>query len=348
MFELFERVSCGLQVLSGSAALREGINMAPKRELSQPLPPGVVKQGVPLPPPRKKATTSTAASSASQNWNPEEVADERKDKTWWTKGTKGRKKKMRAVEHWLKKNQENFVKMDECDFVKRSLPPQESPSAYFRKTARKFELIRYFVFLFQMLLLFIRIWRPTKAQVKHYGLGVQTEARRALVIIHSGELPPESVAQLKSLKRHLFGRLARETENLSTINSIAQKESDSDTVMSTTYRIMDHVDEVMIPAVMKGTFPKLNPAFDALTQYAGCWEDRCCKERNVQVIRGLTWVGCLSWLGCFYKLKLFRISFSRHSYLFLVLAGMAGDDGRCSMGRHEEEKIHEHGLADLC
>ena len=123
-----------------------------------------------------------------------------------------------------------------------------------------------------MVLLLIRVWRPTRQQIKHYGMGVDTPARRALVIMHSGDLPKESVTQLRSLKRHLYGRVARETENLKEFNAVAEAEAESDNIMSVTYRILDHIEDVMLPALRAGKFPKLNMDCDALSQYDDCWE----------------------------------------------------------------------------
>ena len=169
-------------------------------------------------------------------------------------------------------NQENFRNMGVCDFTKQAVPPEKSPSFYFRNNARKFEVMRYFVYLYQMVLLLVRVWKPTRKQVKHYGMGVDTSERRALVIIHSGELPDESISQLKSLKRYLYGRLARETENLKEFTAVAEAEVKSDTVMAITFRIRDHIETHMLPAVTEGKFPKLNPDYDSLSQYQDSWE----------------------------------------------------------------------------
>ena len=91
-------------------------------------------------------------------------------------------------------------------------------------------------------------------------------------MMHSGELPQESVTQLTSLKRHLFNRVAKETENLAALNQISENEVKSDCIMSITYRILDHIDEVMLPALRSGKFPKLNVNYDSLSQYDDCWE----------------------------------------------------------------------------
>jgi len=249
--------------------------MVPKRKNPPPppKPPGLVASGVPVPPPPKKAkAASKQQSPPPPPWDPEEVADKPKHKNWWDKGAKGRKKKLRAVEHWLSLNQVNFRKMAECDFTKRALPASASPSSYFRRKARRFEIIRYFCFLFQMVLLFIRVWKPTRQQMKHYGLGVQTAARRALLMMHTGELPQDSVTQLTSLKRYLFNRVARETENLAAFNKVSEDEHTSDGIMSVCFRIRDHIDEVMLPALRAGKFPKFNLEYDALSQYSDCWE----------------------------------------------------------------------------
>ena len=125
-----------------------------------------------------------------------------------------------------------------------------------------------------MVLKLIGAWRPTKMQLKHYGAGVHAAARRASLIHHTGPLPAESVMQLKSLKRYLYGRIARESENLATLEQRAHAESVSDIVMSTVYRIMDHIDDVMIPLVKLGKYPQINPNLDALTQYAEVMEDK--------------------------------------------------------------------------
>ena len=257
-----------------------------------PVPPGPLGPHVPVPPwaKKKQKPTTSSQSGAPAPWDPESVEDGLKSKSWWDKGAKGRKKKLRATEYWVRKNQENFSNMSLCDFTKRAVPSEESPSYYFRNNARKFEVIRYFVFLFQMVLLFIRVWRPTRKQVRHYGMGVDTPARRALVMIHSGELPAESVSQLKSLKRHLYGRVARETENLKELTQIAEAEADSDMVMSITFRILDHIELVMLPAVLEGKFPKLNVNYDSLSQYEDCWEEplehselMCCSVKLVSI-----------------------------------------------------------------
>ena len=105
-------------------------------------------------------------------------------------------------------------------------------------------------------------------------------------MMHSGELPVESVTQLTSLKRHLFCRVCRETENLKAFNEVSENEHNSDSLMGLTFRVRDHIQEVMIPALLAGKFPKLNSKYDALPQYEDCWE--VCslrKQGGVSVLR---------------------------------------------------------------
>ena len=186
---------------------------------------------------------------------------------------------MRAQGHWDRLNQRNFVLMHECDFTKPALPASESPSYYFRMDARYHEFNRYFSFLFQMIIKICRVWRPTRKQVKHYGVGVQTPARTALLIHHSGQLPENSVLQLNSLKRYLTGRVARESEGLKAFEDITANEAKSDMIMSCTYRILDHVTENILPMVKNGTLPKLNLKHDAISQYDHCWTVRLQRNR---------------------------------------------------------------------
>ena len=250
-----------------------------------PLPPGVIRHvpPTPPPPPPKKAKTSMAMASGSSTaqgsqepWNPEQVTDDPKKKNWWDKGAKGRKKKMRSIEHWLKQNQENFAKMDQNDFVQPGLAEWEYPAYDFREQARKWELLRYFAFLLQMVIKLVKVWVPTRAQIKHYGLGVQTPARTALLIMHTGPLPDMSVVQLKNIKRFLFGRVAKDTENLKAFQEQADEEVANDKKMTTAFWMKDHINDVMIPLVKDGHLPKLNPNLPALQQYDHVWEDNEC------------------------------------------------------------------------
>ena len=216
---------------------------------------------------------SSSAQGSQDAWDPERVTDEPKKKTWWDKGAKGKKKKLRSVQHWLKMNEENFAKMDKNDFVQQGLDEWEFPSCHFRKKAQRWQLLRYFAFLLQMVLKLVKVWQPTRTQKKHYGLGVSTPARIALLIMHSGPLPQESVLQLKSIRRFLFGRLARETENLKAFKTHKDEEEENDKRMSTAFLIKDHITDFMLPLVKEGKLPKLNPNLPALKQYEHVWDD---------------------------------------------------------------------------
>ena len=118
-------------------------------------------------------------------------------------------------------------------------------------------------------------------QVKHYGHGMSTPARIALFMMHCGELSPDSVKQLTSLKRYLFGRVAQDSENYKVFDAVAKGEAVSDQIMTMTFRIIDHIKEVMLPEVKNGTFPKLNVEYCPLEQYADCWQV-CLKTKQVQ------------------------------------------------------------------
>ena len=180
---------------------------------------------------------------------------------------------MRSFEHWLQLNQQNFANMEHNDVVQPGLDEWRFPAYAFRQQARKWEVLRYFAFLLQMVLKLVKVWHPTRAHIKRYGLGVNTPARIASLIMHSGPLPQESVVQLKSIRRVLFGRLARETVNLKSFQAQAEKEADDDKTMATACWVKDHINDVMIPVVKGGHLPKLNPNLPALKQYEHVWED---------------------------------------------------------------------------
>ena len=166
--------------------------------------------------------------------------------------------------------------MDENDFWQEGIEDSDSPSYEFRWAAPKYQLIRYLVFLLQMVLTLVRVWKPTRQQVKHYGLGVHTPQRRALLMMHSGELPQESIVQLRSLQRHLWGRVAKEATQLSTIENVTRIENESDHQMSALYRLKDHVQEVMLPGITAGRWPKVQVNADPQKQYADCWQEQVC------------------------------------------------------------------------
>ena len=237
-----------------------------------PLPPP------PPPDPRTSASASDAPpeSTRKRKWDPEDVVDAPKSKKWWQRGSRGRKKKLRSVAHWLKQNQANFTEMGQNDFTQPGIPDDQSPSFAFRQTADKYQVIRYFCFLIQMVMTLVRVWKPTRQQVKHYGLGVHTPQRRALIMMHSGELPQESQMQLKSLQRHLWGRVAKEAVNLSSIESVCRTENESDHHMAALYRLRDHISDVMLPGITSGKYPPVAVDVDPQTQYSECWKDHAC------------------------------------------------------------------------
>ena len=266
-----------------------------------PLPAGLVICPPPPPPPPKRQkletgeahpATTAKSSSSHQKWDPE-AQDKPKAKHWWEKGKAGKKKKLRAMKHWVDLNHANFAKMDKNDFVdndKNGLKEWEFPAHEFRKHARKWEILRYFSFLLQMVIKFVKVWHPTRAQKKHYGLGCHTAARIALTMMHTGPLPRESVLQLRSIKRVLWGRVASDSENLKVFESESRKEAENDKSMTVAFLIRDHIKDVLIPLVKDGTFPMVNPNRPILPQYQEVWEECeymlpqgliACSQKNV-------------------------------------------------------------------
>ena len=145
------------------------------------MPAGLVKTPPPPPPPPRKRLKSdtgeaidvTSAQSSQEQWDPEQVTDEPKSKRWWDKGKAGRKKKLRALDHWVSLNHKNFKNMHQNDFVPGGLDEWEFPAYEFRTQARKWEVLRYFSFLIQMVLKLVKVWHPTRAQNKTLWTGVQ-------------------------------------------------------------------------------------------------------------------------------------------------------------------------------
>ena len=202
--------------------------------------------------------------------------DAPKTQRWWEKGGKGKRKKYRATLDWLRKLQPNFVSMGENDFWQPSMPESVAPSSTFRAYAPRYQLIRYFAFLLQMVITLVRVWKPTRKQVKHYGLGVDSPQRRALLMVHSGELPLESVVQLRSVQRHLWGRISEEAEDSSSIENMCKLENESDQQMNALFKLQAHVVEVMLPGITAGRWPRVAVDVDPMTQYRECWKDRVC------------------------------------------------------------------------
>ena len=219
------------------------------------------------------AASAEAAPPTTEAAETSSAAAKKKGRKWNPKTSRGKTKLLRASEHWLECNKKNFPKMAEIDFTERGLLEHESPACRFRQEARPFELTRYFLFLFQMCLTFFRVWRPTKQQLKHYGVGLQSAGRRALLIMHSQELPPDSVTQLTSLRRHLFARVARESEKRCFAEKPMDKEMEQDAEMSTTYCIRDHISVSLLERAKLGSWPKLNLQYALLRQYEAVYKD---------------------------------------------------------------------------
>ena len=139
-----------------------------------------------------------------------------------------------------------------------------------------------------MVLTLVRVWKPTRQQVKHYGLGVHTPQRRALLMMHSGELPPESKVQLRSLERHLWGRVAQEAVNLSTIENVCRAENEADHQMTALFRLKDHIEEVMLPGITAGRWPKVALDQSPQDQYGECWQDRECRSLALVITSPIT------------------------------------------------------------
>ena len=132
----------------------------------------------------------------------------------------------------------------------------------------------------------VEILRVPLANGPKVGEGVATHAHPEETLWVGGQHPCKDrfvdhafravatrVCQLKSIRRFLFGRLARETENLKAFKTHKDEEEENDKRMSTAFLIKDHIIDFMLPLVKKGNLPKLNPNLPALKQYEHVWED---------------------------------------------------------------------------
>ena len=136
------------------------------------------------------------------------------------------------------------------------------PSDNFLYWAPHHHVNRYCAFLLQSCLLLCRVFRVDRKLEGTYGVGSETSARMALLFLHTTKMENPEARLLKSLPRHLYGRMVHsiDSQNLQAVDDIVTNEWKDDSLAAMGMRLDDFIRDHLHPNVEKGIYPKTNIA----------------------------------------------------------------------------------------
>ena len=139
---------------------------------------------------------------------------------------------------------------------------EEYPSDLFLNWAPHHHVNRYCAFLLQSCLLLCRVFRVDRKLEGTYGVGSETSARMALLFLHTTKMENPEARLLKSLPRHLYGRMVHsiDSQNLQAVDDIVTNEWKDDSLAAMGMRLDDFIRDHLHPNVEKGIYPKTNIA----------------------------------------------------------------------------------------
>jgi len=178
---------------------------------------------------------------------------------------------LRAVAHKLTKVPENFAKLHEDP--EADMPKIERyPSDRFLDEAEHWMLARYCNFLLQSVMLLTRVFQVPKNIAQIYGVGCNTAARLALLMMRTKRLENPEALQLKAVKRHLYARILRESDNRDQIQETTKQEWMDDRLTNLNGRLDDFLQAHVCPGILEGKYPKTNLEADMWKQWGDVWK----------------------------------------------------------------------------
>ena len=192
-------------------------------------------------------------------------------KKWFKRGKRGKRDLLRAVADRKKKEEANFgLLMEDPNEGEKKF--EEYPSDGFLQDAEGFFVARYANFLLQSVMLLVRVFQPPPDIATRFGQGLATSARMALLLMRSGELTNPAALRVRSLKRHLYGRMLAEQENRAVVEKVLETEWDEDRLSAVGERVDEYLENTIAPKIVAGALPKSNLVFDMEAQWSGVWE----------------------------------------------------------------------------
>lgn len=146
------------------------------------------------------------------------------------------------------------------------------PSDEFLKQAEKYLVCRYCTFLLQSLMLLLRNFQPPKLVENKFGSGVGTSARVALLVLQTTKMTPESMQNMRSIKRFLYARMLREGESRTDVESTLKEEWEAERESLLAQRIQKWLSDHLAPAILEGKFPKSNVRENMDLQWENHWK----------------------------------------------------------------------------
>ena len=160
------------------------------------------------------------------------------------------------------KNQANMFRTlgDDPDWTLERM--EVYPNDLFLRVAPHHHVNRYCAFLLQSCLLLCRVFRVDRKLEGTYGVGQQTSARLALLLLHTAEMKNPEARLLKSLPRHLYGRMLKslDAQEQQAVDDIVTNEWKDDSLAAMGMRLDDFIRDHLHPNVEKGIYPKTNIA----------------------------------------------------------------------------------------
>ena len=172
-----------------------------------PLPPGLVGSGLLGVAPEPPAAPTPADAVAGQ-----------KSKKSWKQGRQGKQKLARAIRFHMSKNEENMARIGDFPFgaFTELVPEADSPLHKLRQ-GPKWQMCRMAMFLLQMVMNLAKSYSPNPGLIRHFGSGLRTAPRMALLIHHETIIQDQWERQL-CRKKNFFARALKEGESLKVIS----------------------------------------------------------------------------------------------------------------------------------
>ena len=196
-----------------------------------------------------------------------------KTKKSWRRGKRGKRNLIRAVQHRLGMQNEEFWRIG--DEPAPNAPKMKwLPSDMFLENCEDNLLARYANFLLQSLLILVRVFEIPSELKNRFGEGRQTVPRYALFLCRTERLRNPAAVTLLSLERHLYARMLKDTDGgRGRIDEIMKEEWKRDRVQGVKDRIDTWIKEHVVQGIAEGRYPKTNLQHNVEKQWENHWED---------------------------------------------------------------------------
>ena len=123
------------------------------------------------------------------------------------------------------------------------------PSDDFLYWAPNHHVNRYCAFLLQSCLLLCRVFHVDRKLEGTYGVGMGTSSRMALLLLHTTEMKNPEARLLKSLPRHLYGRMLQslDSQDQQAVDATVTNEWKDDSLAAMGMKLGDFIDRPLAP-----------------------------------------------------------------------------------------------------